>query len=153
MSYPGVFPFQYYNNWISFSLLLYYHRNSVFSNLIVIISFHLYVFKWWIFMVISNMASYFTYSFNFHIISRTFVNCTQKQMCFNSLLEQRSSRNRWNSVLTKAKWNSVLTDTCSNYSLDCPVGPTPPSFQTSELIWVFWILYGQIVLPDTFASF
>jgi hypothetical protein len=40
----------------------------------------------------------------------------------NSLIDQRYSRNRWNSILVKAQWNSVLTDTCSNCSLDCPVG-------------------------------
>jgi hypothetical protein len=38
----------------------------------------------------------------------------------NSLLEQHSSRNSWNSVLTKAKWNIVLTETCSDYNLSCP---------------------------------
>ena len=51
----------------------------------------------------------------------------QKMFCLvNSLLEQHSSRNRW---------NSLLTDTCSNYSLDCPVGQpskleTVPSVHT-----------------------
>ena len=50
----------------------------------------------------------------------------------SSLIEQRSSRNRWNSVLAKSQWNSVLTDTCSNYSLGCPVGPTSPSFQSQR---------------------
>ena len=55
----------------------------------------------------------------------------------NSLLEQRFSRNRWNSVLTKAKWNIVLTDTCSNYSVDCPVGQSSPSFQSWRLSHLF----------------
>jgi hypothetical protein len=51
----------------------------------------------------------------------------------NSLLEPRSSRNRWNSVLTKAEWNRGLTDTCVNNRLDCSAGQSSPSFQHSHL--------------------